>query len=72
MKKYSREQIALFRYGVISDLVSRPLAPGEKERRLEAIGEKEWEIPGSSRRRVARSTARDWVALYEAMGFDGL
>lgn len=72
MKRKSREQIALFRYGVISDLVSRPLAPGEKERLLEAIGEKEWEIPGTSRRRIARSTARDWVALYEAMGFEGL
>jgi len=26
------EEVALFRYGVIAELVSRPLAPGEKQR----------------------------------------
>lgn len=30
MDETLREVIALFRYGVISELVSRPLAPGEK------------------------------------------
>lgn len=72
MDETLREQIALFRYGVINELVSRPLAPGEKQRLLEAIAEKEWDIPGSRRRQIGRSTAATWVKLYEAMGFDGL
>lgn len=72
MDESLREQIALFRYGVISELVSRPLAPGEKTRLLVAISEREWTIPGTHRRTIARETARDWVAHYEAMGLDGL
>jgi hypothetical protein len=72
MDETLREQIALFRYGVISELVSRPLAPGEKERLLEAIAEKTWEIPGSPRHRIGKTTAWDWVELYQAMGFAGL
>lgn len=72
MDETLRERIALFRYGVIRDLVSRPLAPGEKERLLEDIAKQEWTIPGTDRTRVGRSTARDWVDLHEAMGFEGL
>lgn len=72
MEESLREQIALFRYGVIRDLVSGPLAPGDKERLLRDIAEREWEIPGSSRRRVGQTTAGDWVGLYQAMGFEGL
>ena len=67
-----RERIAVFRHGVIRDLVAGPLAPGEKERLLAEITEREWTIPGTSRRRVGRSTARDWMMLYERHGFEGL
>ena len=72
MDETLREQLALFRYGVISELVTRTLAPGEKETLLAGIAGKEWAIPGSSRTHVGRSTARDWVLLYERHGFDGL
>lgn len=72
MDETLREQMALFRYAVIGELVSRELAPGEKSRLLEAIATKEWEIPGSSRRHVGISTAQTWVDLYQAMGFAGL
>jgi len=67
-----REMIALFRYGVISELVSRPLAPGEKERKLTEIASKVWTIPGTTRCTIGRSTVNDWVAQYEAMGLAGL
>ena len=67
-----RERFAVFRHGVIRDLVAGPLAPGEKERLLAEITEREWTIPGTSRRRVGRSTARDWMTLYERHGFEGL
>lgn len=72
MDETLREQVALFRYGVISELVTRTLAPGEKETLLTAIAGKDWTIPGSGRTHVGRSTARDWVGLFERHGFDGL
>jgi putative transposase len=66
------ERIALFRYGVIAELVNGPLAPGEKEKALARLSQKEWVIPGSQRTAIARSTMRDWAASYRAMGLDGL
>lgn len=67
-----REAIALFRYGVISELLTRTLQPGEKERLLQAIHDKEWEIPGTTRRRIGRSTARSWIRQYQTDGLEGL
>src|SRR5262245_55250478 len=72
MDETLREQIAVFRYGVISALVNQPLAVREKEKRLEDIAAKQWVIPGSQRTRIGRSTARDWLVLYQTFGFDGL
>jgi transposase InsO family protein len=66
------ERVALFRYGAIAELVNGPLAPGEKEKTLTRLSQKEWAIPGTRRTQVARSTMRDWVAAYQAMGLDGL
>ncbi len=72
MDEKQAETIAVFRYGVLRDLVSRAMAPGEKEQRLAQIANQEWTIPGTTRRHIGRSTARDWLALYELHGFDGL
>lgn len=72
MDRKLREQIALFRYGVISELVTRPLAPGEKEQLLSRISAQQWQIPGTRRTHIGRSTVRDWIAQYEALGFEGL
>jgi len=72
MNEDLRDRIALFRYGVISDLVSRVPAAGEKEHVFSEICEKEWEIPGTRRRRIGRSTARNWLEQYQAHGFEGL
>ena len=72
MDETQREQIALFRHSVIAELISRPLAPREKEKLLCAITEKTWTIPGSERTRVGRSTVRDWLELYQTHGFEGL
>ena len=66
------EQIALFRYGLIADLVHRP--PGEKGLYplLREKAERVYEIPGSRRTRVATETIRDWLACYRRGGFDAL
>jgi putative transposase len=72
MDETLREQVALFRYGVIAELVGRPPAPREKEKLLCALAEREWDIPASSRRRIGRTTVRDWIVLYQTHGFEGL
>jgi transposase InsO family protein len=67
-----RHAVALFRYGLIADLVHLP--PGTKGL-YERIGEKaaaDYTIPGSTRTRVAAETLRDWLKRYRAGGFDAL
>jgi len=68
------EQIALFRYGLISDLVHP--AEGDEHRRLyERLRDKaakSYCIPGSRRTHVAVETLRDWLTAYKAGGFDAL
>jgi transposase InsO family protein len=68
------EQIALFRYGLISDLV-HPAAGDEGRRLYERLRDKaakSYCIPGSRRTRVAVETLRDWLSAYRAGGFDAL
>lgn len=67
-----REAVALFRMSLIGDLV----VPGlSREERIGLIKDKSsriYRIPSSRRTRVAESTLRDWVRLYEHGGFDAL
>jgi transposase InsO family protein len=67
-----RHAIALFRYGLIADLVR--LQPGAKGL-YGLIAQKaaeEYSIPGSTRTRVAEETIRDWLKAYRRGGFDAL
>jgi transposase InsO family protein len=68
----TRDEIALFRYGLIADLLHRP----EGEKGLYALlrekAERVYSIPGSRRTRVAAETLRDWLAEYRRGGFDAL
>ena len=72
MDETQREEIALFRYGVIAGLIGRVLAPREKEKLLGEIAARDWTIPGSRRTRIGRSTVRDWIELHQTHGFEGL
>ncbi len=67
-----RRDVALFRYGVIADLVH--LEPNH--RGLYALltkkAEQEYTIPGSLRRHVAAETMRGWLRSYRRGGFDAL
>jgi putative transposase len=70
------EEIALFRYGLISDLV-RPADGDASPRpklyeRLREKAARSYCIPGSRRTRIAVETMRDWLALYREGGFDAL
>src|ERR687891_655362 len=51
------DAVALFRYGLIADLLH--LAPGHRrlQAQLREKAEREYEIPGSARRRVAAAAA---------------
>jgi transposase InsO family protein len=66
------EAIALFRYGLIADLLH--LRPGDRSlhTRLREKATRDYEIPGTTRRRVAAETLRDWLYAYRRGGFDGL
>jgi transposase InsO family protein len=69
MDKDLREQIALFRFGLISPLVSRKgMSRGEQEAHIREITAKSWEIPGSPRSSIARSTVLRWLFLYQRSG----
>ena len=66
MNDAQREEVALFRFGVISDLVATRLEYGEFERLVKQKSAQRWNIPGSKRTRLSPSTIRRWVARYQA------
>ena len=68
MNDKQREDVALFRFGVISDLVCSRLAPGETAERIREKSQQRWHIPSSCRTRISSSTIRRWVLLYENSG----
>jgi len=67
-----RQAVALFRYGLIADLVHLPPgSPGIAER-LRVKARADYTIPGSRRTRVAAETIRDWLKRYRRGGFEAL
>ena len=67
-----REQIALFRYGLIADLLHLPEGKNGLYKKLTEKAERDYQIPGTLRTRVAAETMRDWLTLYRKGGFDAL
>jgi hypothetical protein len=73
MTEQQREEIAMFRYGVISDLVSAELARGEQKRLLREKAARQWRLPGEEGlRRYSFNTLRSWVRDYNRGGVDAL
>lgn len=69
MTDKEREDVALFRFGVISDLVGATrLDHGESGRLVHEKSRQRWNIPHSGRTRLSPSTIRRWVKLYERSG----
>jgi transposase InsO family protein len=66
------EAVALFRYGLIADLLHLPPGHRRLAAQLREKAERDYEIPGSVRRRVAAETLRDWLYAYRRGGFDAL
>ena len=67
-----RKAVALFRYGLIADVLR--LAPGSPDirRTLHHKAQRTYTIPGTRRTRVAVETMRDWLSLYRTGGFEAL
>lgn len=69
MDKEKKKQIAVFRFGVISDFVNRSnMARGEQERLLREKCCRSWQIPFSTRTRLAPSTILNWIKRYKRGG----
>ena len=67
-----RKAVALFRYGLIADVLRLPLGSGEIRRTLNEKAQRTYVIPGTRRTRVAVETMRDWLSLYRTGGFEAL
>lgn len=68
------EEVALFRFGLISDLL-RPDVEDSSLKLYERLRDKarrSYCIPGTRRTHVAVETMRDWMQLYQKGGFDAL
>jgi transposase InsO family protein len=67
-----RDKVALFRYGVIADLLHVERGTRGLGAQLAAKAERHYDIPGSRRGRVAPETIRDWLKAYRRGGFAAL
>jgi transposase InsO family protein len=65
-------EVALFRYGLIAQLIHDPPAQGQQETHLRALAAKTYHLPGSSRTRVSLSALRRYLKAYRDGGFDAL
>jgi transposase len=62
-------QIALFRYGIISDIVNQVcLPPGKQEELIRYKCSCIWKIPYTNRTRIARTTILCWIKRYNNGG----
>jgi putative transposase len=65
-------EIALFRYGLIAQLVHTPPENGQQEALLREIAARRYTIPGSTRTRVSLTTLRRYLKTYVEHGFEAL
>jgi len=71
MDEKLKKEIAVFRYGVISDLVgSVRLSRGQTKQLLREKSSKQWNIPGSDRTNIGESTIKEWITQYKSSGYN--
>lgn len=66
------QQVALFRYGLIADLLHIKPGGGELYEEIRKKAARTHEIPGTTRTHVASETIRTWLKSYRRHGYDGL
>ena len=67
-----RKAVALFRYGLIADVLRLPPGSRDIRRALHQKAQRTCTIPGTRRTRVALETMRDWLSRYRNGGFEAL
>ena len=70
--RQDRQATALFRYGLIADLIHLPPGSRGLYARLREKAAADHSIPGSRRIRVAPETLRHWLKAWRRGGFDAL
>lgn len=70
--RQDRQATALFRYGLIADLIHLPAGSRGLYARLREKAAADYSIPGSHRMRVAPETLRHWLKAWRRGGFDAL
>jgi putative transposase len=66
------EQVALFRFSVISEAVSPRLSPAERGVVVRALAARTWTTPEGVERSLSRTTIDRWLAAYRRDGLAGL
>ncbi|MCM3571516.1 IS481 family transposase, partial [Neobacillus mesonae] len=69
MNEKEREQVALFRYGLIAPLLNGQVDPKEYFKGLEG---KIHSVPYYGERRIAEKTMKEWLLHYRRKGFEAL
>lgn len=72
MTEQQRQDVALFRYGVIGPLVSGELCHGELKGKIRELSMRCYTIPFSSRSSIGFGTIEEWLSNFRHKGFDGL
>jgi transposase len=65
-------EIALFRYGLIAQLIHEPATSGRLEESLRQIASKRYVIPHSKRTQVSITSARRYLKAFKRGGFEAL
>jgi putative transposase len=66
------EQLALFRYRVISEAASPRLSPAERGRLARELAARTWVSPDGTERSFSRTSIDRWIAAYAKDGLAGL
>jgi len=69
MNEKEREQVALFRYGLIAPLLNGQVDPKEY---LNGLEDKVHSVPYYGERKIAEKTMKEWLLHYRRNGFDAL
>ena len=65
MTEDEKMQVAVFRFGVISDFVNGiRMSRAERRRLLREKCARKWNIPFSGKTRISRNTIRQWIRIY--------
>ncbi len=66
------EEMALFRYNVISEATSPRLSPAERGRAVRDLTARTWVAPDGTERQVSRTSIDRWLVAYRKDGLAGL